>query len=171
MHQVMECKTIKTMKAISKAVTTIDTPIGPITLVANGEKIVNVVLGKKAKSEGSAKVFDEARKQFRQYFQGKIDRFQLPLEVQGTDFQKAVWREIAKVGFGKNISYGQIAKKIGKPMASRAVGAAVGANPTPLIVGCHRVLGSTGRITGFTGAKGIKTKAWLLDHEGIEFLA
>ena len=139
-------------------------------LVAIGEKIVAVEIGKKAKDEGSSKVFGEARKQFQQYFQGKIDRFELPIEVKGTEFQESVWKEIAKLGFGKNTSYGQIAKRIGKPLASRAVGAAVGANPTPLIVGCHRVLGSSGKITGFTGGKGLKTKAWLLNHEGIDFL-
>lgn len=159
------------MKALARAVTTIESPIGPITLVSNGEKIVAVVLGKRAKPEGSAKIFDQAKKQFDDYFKGKIERFQLPIEVQGTEFQKSVWKEIAKLGFGKNTSYGQIAQKIGKPMAYRAVGAAVGANPTPLIVGCHRVLGSSGKITGFTGGKGIKTKAWLLEHEGIAYLS
>jgi methylated-DNA-[protein]-cysteine S-methyltransferase len=159
------------MKLSSRAVTTIESPIGPIALVSSGEKIVAVEIGKRAKPEGSSKILVEAKKQFQEYFQGKIDRFQLPIEVSGTDFQKSVWKEIAKQGFGRTISYGQIAQKIGKPLASRAVGAAVGANPTPLIVGCHRVLGSTGKITGFTGGKGIKTKAWLLRHEGIDFIA
>ncbi len=158
------------MKLPPKAVTTISSPIGPITLIAQGEKLIRVELGIKAKPQGQAKIFDLAQKQFEQYFSGKLSRFSLPLEVSGTEFQKAVWKEIAKLPLGKTISYGEIAAKLGKPLASRAVGAAVGSNPTPLVVGCHRVLGSTGKITGFTGGEGIKTKAWLLNHEGIEFL-
>jgi methylated-DNA-[protein]-cysteine S-methyltransferase len=159
------------MKLSPKAVITLTSPIGPITLIAQGEKLVHVELGKKAKTEGSAKVLDEAKKQFRDYFAGKLTRFSLPIEVSGTEFQKAVWKEIAKLPAGKTLSYGEIAAKLGKPLASRAVGAAVGANPTPLIVGCHRILGSSGKITGFTGGDGIKTKAWLLNHENIEFRA
>lgn len=157
------------MKLSPKAVASVDSPIGPITLIAQGEKIVRVELGKKARAEGSSKVLTEAKNQIAAYFAGKIERFSVPIEAVGTEFQKAVWKEIAKLGFGKAISYGEIAAKIGKPQASRAVGSAVGSNPTPLLVGCHRVLGSSGKITGFTGAKGIKTKAWLLDHEQIEF--
>jgi methylated-DNA-[protein]-cysteine S-methyltransferase len=157
------------MKLSSKAVASLDTPIGPITLIAQGEKIVRVELGKKARAEGSSKVLTEAKKQLDDYFSGNLERFSVPVEATGTEFQKSVWKEISKIGFGRQLSYGEIAAKIGNPAASRAVGAAVGSNPTPLLVGCHRVLGSTGKITGFTGGKGIKTKAWLLDHEQIEF--
>jgi methylated-DNA-[protein]-cysteine S-methyltransferase len=157
------------MKLSSKAVASLDTPIGPITLIAQGEKIVRVELGKKARAEGSSKVLTEAKKQLADYFSGKLERFSVPVEATGTEFQKSVWKEISKIGFGRKLSYGEIAAKIGNPAASRAVGAAVGSNPTPLLVGCHRILGSTGKITGFTGGKGIKTKAWLLDHEQIEF--
>jgi methylated-DNA-[protein]-cysteine S-methyltransferase len=157
------------MKLSPKAVASVDTPIGPITLIAQGEKIVRVELGKKARAEGSSKVLTEAKNQLSAYFSGKLERFTVPIEAVGTEFQKSVWKEIAKIGFGRKLSYGEIAAKIGNPAASRAVGAAVGSNPTPLLVGCHRVLGSTGKITGFTGGKGIKTKAWLLDHEQIDF--
>jgi methylated-DNA-[protein]-cysteine S-methyltransferase len=157
------------MKLSPKAVASLDTPIGPITLIAQGEKIIRVELGKKARPEGSSKVLTEARNQLEAYFSGKLERFTVPIETVGTEFQKSVWKEISKIGFGRKLSYGQIAAKIGNPAASRAVGAAVGSNPTPLLVGCHRVLGSTGKITGFTGGKGIKTKAWLLEHEQIEF--
>jgi len=159
------------MKLSPKAVASVESPIGPITLIAQGEKIVRVELGKKARAEGSSKVLKDAKNQIAAYFAGKLERFTLPIEAVGTEFQKSVWKEISKIGFGRKISYGEIAAKIGNPAASRAVGAAVGSNPTPLLVGCHRVLGSTGKITGFTGAKGIKTKAWLLDHEEIEFRA
>jgi methylated-DNA-[protein]-cysteine S-methyltransferase len=157
------------MKLSPKAVASVESPIGPITLIAQGEKIVRVELGKRARAEGSPKVLTEAKKQLEAYFSGKLERFSVPIEAVGTEFQKSVWKEIAKIGFGRQLSYGEIAAKIGKPAASRAVGAAVGSNPTPLLVGCHRILGSTGKITGFTGAKGIKTKAWLLNHEQIEF--
>jgi methylated-DNA-[protein]-cysteine S-methyltransferase len=159
----------KSMKLSPKAVASVDSPIGPITLIAQGEKIVRVEIGKKARAEGSSKVLTEAKKQLDAYFSGTLERFSVPIEAVGTEFQKSVWKEIAKISFGRQLSYGEIAAKIGNPAASRAVGAAVGSNPTPLLVGCHRVLGSTGKITGFTGGKGIKTKAWLLDHEQIEF--
>ena len=157
------------MKLSPKAVASVDTPIGPITLIAQGEKIVRVELGKKARAEGDSKVLNEAKNQIAAYFAGKLERFTVPIEAVATEFQKSVWKEIAKIGFGRQLSYGEIAAKIGNPAASRAVGAAVGSNPTPLLVGCHRVLGSTGKITGFTGGKGNKTKAWLLNHEQIEF--
>jgi len=157
------------MKLSPKAVASVESPIGPITLIAQGEKIVRVELGKKARAEGSSKVLTEAKSQLAAYFSGKLERFTVPIDAVGTEFQKSVWKEIAKIGFGRKLSYGEIAAKIGNPAASRAVGAAVGSNPTPLLVGCHRVLGSTGKITGFTGGKGTKTKAWLLDHEQIEF--
>lgn len=109
----------------------------------------------------------EAKKQLTAYFAGKLTRFDLPLDLQGTEFQKAVWKQISKVGFGKTVSYADIAAKLGKPLASRAVGGAVGSNPIPLIVGCHRVLGASGRITGYSGGDGLPTKRWLLTLEDI----
>ena len=114
-------------------------------------------------------VLQDAAKQIDSYLKGSQSKFNLPLKVSGTPFQLAVWKAIAKVPFGKTVSYGEIAKAIGKPLASRAVGAAVGANPTPLLVGCHRVLGSNGSLTGYSGGQGLKTKKLLLDHEGIEY--
>ena len=144
-------------------------PFGFITITAEAEKITAVELCKKANSLGSSKVLEQAAKQIDLYLKGSLPKFSLPLKVSGTPFQLAVWKAIAKVPFGKTVSYGEIAKAIGKPQASRAVGAAVGANPTPLLVGCHRVLGSNGSLTGYSGGQGIKTKKLLLDHEGIEY--
>jgi methylated-DNA-[protein]-cysteine S-methyltransferase len=144
-------------------------PFGFITLTAEAEKITSVELCKKVTSLGSSKVLDEAGKQLALYLKGALPKFSLPLKVSGTPFQVAVWKAIAKVPFGKTVSYGEIAAGIGKPLASRAVGAAVGANPTPLLVGCHRVLGSSGSITGYSGGQGIKTKKLLLEHEGISY--
>ena len=144
-------------------------PFGFITITAEDEKITSVELCKKANSVGSSKVLEDAAKQLDLYLEGNLPKFSLPLRVSGTPFQLAVWKAIAKVPFGKTISYGEIAKSIGKPQAVRAVGAAVGANPTPLVVGCHRVLGSNGSLTGYSGGQGIKTKKLLLDHEGIDY--
>ena len=144
-------------------------PFGFITITAEDEKITSVELCKKANSVGSSKVLEDAAKQIDLYLKGNLPKFHLPLKVLGTPFQLAVWKAIAKVPFGKTISYGEIAAAIGKPQAARAVGAAVGANPTPLLVGCHRVLGSNGSLTGYSGGQGIKTKKLLLDHEGIDY--
>ena len=144
-------------------------PFGFITITAEAEKITAVELCKKVTSLGTSRVLDEAGKQLALYLKGSLPKFSLPLKVSGTPFQLAVWKTIAKVPFGKTVSYGEIATAIGKPLVSRAVGAAVGANPTPLLVGCHRVLGSNGSITGYSGGQGIKTKKLLLDHEGISY--
>ena len=144
-------------------------PFGFITITAEDEKITSVELCKKATSVGSSKVLEDAAKQLDLYLKGTLPKFSLPLKVSGTPFQLAVWKAMANVPFGKSISYGEIAAAIGKPQAARAVGAAVGANPTPLLVGCHRVLGSNGSLTGYSGGQGIKTKKLLLDHEGIDY--
>jgi methylated-DNA-[protein]-cysteine S-methyltransferase len=85
----------------------------------------------------------------------------------GTEFQKSVWKQISKIPFGKLKTYKDIADAIGKPKAARAVGGAVGSNPVPLVVGCHRVLGASGEITGYSGGDGLPTKRWLLQHEGL----
>ena len=144
-------------------------PFGFITITAEDEKITSVELCKKANTIGSSKVLEDAAKQLDLYLKGNLPKFHLPLKVLGTPFQLAVWKAIAKVPFGKTISYGEIAAAIGKPQAARAVGAAVGANPTPLLVGCHRVLGSNRSLTGYSGGQGVKTKKLLLDHEGIDY--
>ena len=120
-------------------------------------------------SIGASKVLDQAGEQLKLYLEDSLTKFTLPLKVSGTPFQLAVWRAISKVPFGKTISYGQIAAQIGKPLAARAVGAAVGANPTPLLVGCHRVLGSNASLTGYSGGQGLPTKKLLLQHENIEY--
>jgi methylated-DNA-[protein]-cysteine S-methyltransferase len=144
-------------------------PFGFITVTAEDKKITSVELCKKATSLGSSKVLEDAAKQLDSYLKGTLPKFSLPLKVSGTPFQLAVWKAIANVPFGKTVSYGEIAAAIGKPQAARAVGAAIGANPTPLLVGCHRVLGSNGSLTGYSGGQGIKTKKLLLDHEGISY--
>jgi len=146
-----------------------DSPIGWITIQAEGEKITSLVMSHKDANLGSSKILAEAKKQVLAYLAGKLTKFDLPVQLVGTEFQKAVWKVIAKTGFGKTVTYGDIGEKIGKPLAARAIGGAVGANPVPLIVGCHRVLGSNKKITGYSGGEGIPTKEWLLELEGIEY--
>jgi methylated-DNA-[protein]-cysteine S-methyltransferase len=148
---------------------TLTSPIGPITLTSVDQKIVSVQLSKAIRPLGHCPVLERARGQIAEYFSGNLKKFRLPVSVSGTKFQKAVWDEIAKVPFGAVISYGQIASKLENPKAARAVGMAVACNPIPLIIGCHRVLGAAGQLTGYSGGQGIKTKIALLDHEGISY--
>ncbi len=153
--------------------TTIDTTIGPIELVATNLGLRAALLpgerpGRLA-SEGSAvpqaghPVLDQAVDELTAYFAGELVEFAVPLDLAGSPFQLAVWAELTRIPFGETISYGELARRIGNPVASRAVGAANGANPLPIIVPCHRVIGSGGKLTGFGG--GLPIKQWLLDHE------
>lgn len=146
-----------------------ESPIGAITIESTNEKITRLTIGETKPHLGSSKILGEARRQLNAYFAGKLTTFDLPVQLEGTEFQKAVWKQIAKVGFGKTTSYAKIAEKLGKPLASRAVGGAVGANPVPLIVGCHRVLGASGKITGYSGGEGLPTKRLLLQLESIDY--
>lgn len=146
-----------------------ESPIGAITIESANEKITRLTIGETKPHFGSSKILSEAKRQLNAYFAGKLTAFDLPVQLKGTVFQKAVWKQIAKVGFGKTTSYAKIAEKLGKPLASRAVGGAVGANPVPLIVGCHRVLGASGNITGYSGGEGLPTKRLLLQLESIDY--
>lgn len=108
-------------------------------------------------------LFLQAIDQLNAYFKGELTRFDLELNIQGTDFQKMVWKELVKIPYGETISYGQLAKRIGNPKASRAVGMANGKNPISIIIPCHRVIGKNGSLTGFGG--GLEVKKNLLDLE------
>lgn len=154
-------------------------PIGRISLFARDEKIVQVVLEPKgaravehlakAGSKGSEKVLQSAQKQIVAYLEGKSHVLDFDYSISGTKFQEAVWKTISKIKFGQTLTYAQIAQKVGSPAAVRAVGGAVGANPLPLRIGCHRVLGSGGKITGYSGGNGLETKEKLLALELIEY--
>ncbi len=153
---------------------TIDSPIGPIVLKALENTVVKLdLLGSVPASadEGPepSQVLIEAATQLRDFFAGKRKNLDFAVAYEGTDFQRAVWGEIAKVGFGEAITYADIARRIGNPSAVRAVGGAVGSNPVPLVIGCHRILGAGDRITGYSGGDGLPTKRWLLAHEGINY--
>lgn len=152
----------------------IDSPIGRIEVASDGDAIVSLAIERaghlpwEQEPERSTAVLDRAVEQLRGYFAGERHDFDVPVKLGGTEFQRAVWDELARVPFGGVLSYGEIGMSTGRATAGRAVGGAVGANPIPIIVPCHRVLASDGRITGYSGGNGIPTKVWLLDHEGIE---
>jgi methylated-DNA-[protein]-cysteine S-methyltransferase len=109
--------------------------------------------------------FLEVRRQLTAYFDGELQQFDLPHFLTGTVFQKSVWRHLATIPFGETQTYGQLAATLERPKASRAVGAANGSNPLPIILPCHRVIGANGSLTGFGG--GLPTKEYLLRHEGV----
>ena len=145
-------------------------PIGTLTLAADDQGLRHIVFPDGSRSfrtpthwQQAPEKFADTISQLDEYFAGKRTHFTLRLCPQGTDFQQSVWGELQRVGFGHTTSYGHIAKRLGKPGASRAVGAANGANPIPIVIPCHRIIGASGKLTGFGG--GLPTKQWLLAHE------
>jgi methylated-DNA-[protein]-cysteine S-methyltransferase len=165
------------MKSEIRCTKLLDTPVGTLAILANDFALVALEFVPKGASRleftSSTQAQSHAEKAVEwlsEYFSGSKDGPAVALELQGTDFQKSVWAQITSIGYGKTLTYGQIAARIGKPKASRAVGAAVGANPIPLIVPCHRVMGSSGKITGYSGGDGIPTKMKLLELERIAYV-
>lgn len=140
---------------------TFHSPIGPLTAVVDGEGRLKLLTFREATPSGDCTA---VHAQLQEYFGGKRQTFDVPLALQGTEFQLAVWNELLRVPYGDTITYAELARRIGRPSAIRAVGAANGANPIPVIVPCHRVIGSNGTLTGYGG--GIERKQWLLAHEG-----
>lgn len=147
-----------------------DTPIGRLLLVADDHGLRHVDfpgVDQAARIElhwhRGGRRLGVATEQLDAYFAGRLDAFDVVLAAEGTAFRKIVWEELARIPYAATISYGELARRIGKPSASRAVGAANGANPIPIIVPCHRVIGSNGALTGFGG--GLPIKRWLLEHE------
>ncbi|HVI00310.1 MAG TPA: methylated-DNA--[protein]-cysteine S-methyltransferase, partial [Enhygromyxa sp.] len=110
-------------------------------------------------------ILRKAAVQLEQWFAGERQAFDLPLAAAGTGFQRTVWSALQAIPFGQTRSYGQLAIDLGRPQASRAVGAANGRNPIPIVVPCHRVIGQDGSLTGYAG--GLAAKRWLLAHEGV----
>jgi len=150
-----------------------DSPIGRLELTSDGESVVSLSIERAGSlpleefPERPNPVLEEAVRQLGEYFAGTRRDFDLPVRLDGTDFQRSVWQQLSGLGWGEVASYGSVGAATGRPTAGRAVGGAVGANPIPIIVPCHRILASNGKITGYSGGNGIPTKAWLLDHEGI----
>ena len=153
--------------------TVTDSPVGRLTLVASDDGLAGILWEKERRDrvrlqldaeDGRHPVLVETRRQLTEYFAGRRQAFSLKLDFNGTAFQKQVWNALLTIPFGETRSYGEIARQIGRPAAARAVGAANGKNPVSIVAPCHRVIGSTGTLTGFAG--GLEAKARLLALEG-----
>jgi methylated-DNA-[protein]-cysteine S-methyltransferase len=142
---------------------TVDTPIGPLLLRAHDGCLSRIEFGSPAACGSSAPPFPEAEGQLHSYFAGELERFELPLAPVGTAFQRSVWDALAEIPYGTTTTYSELAARIGRPNACRAVGAANGRNPLPVVVPCHRVIGATGALTGYGG--GVELKRHLLAFE------
>lgn len=149
-------------------VNTLESPIGTVSVGVKDGGVTWVHLGDArpcltSTTEQDAEVMKWTLRELDEYFKGNLTVFTVPLAAKGTPFQHRVWSELVQIPFGVTTSYGAIAKKLGDPLLSRAVGTANGSNPIAIIVPCHRVVGSNGHLTGYAG--GIERKKWLLDHE------
>ena len=147
----------------------LDTPIGRLVLECDGDVLVGVWLPHERRhgrrdTDDVPPVLKEAATQLEEYFAGERREFDVPMELDGTAFQREVWAELTRIPYGETISYGELARRVGRPSAPRAVGQANGRNPIPIIVPCHRVLASNG-IGGYGG--GLKVKRALLAVEGV----
>jgi methylated-DNA-[protein]-cysteine S-methyltransferase len=144
---------------------TFDTPIGSLRATADDHALVELHFTVDGLSgQAGSPVLRQTITQLTEYFSGTRRTLDVPLAPRGTEFQLAVWNELLRIPYGHTVSYAEIAHRIGRPSAIRAVGAANGANPIPVIVPCHRVIGSNGSLTGYGG--GIERKQWLLALEG-----
>ena len=139
-----------------------DTPVGEMYLCGNDTAITQLRFGH-SEAEAPSPLLLEAEKELLEYFAGKRKEFDLPLEPEGTGFQKKVWQALRDIPFGETRSYGEIAAAVGNPKACRAVGMANNRNPIAIITPCHRVIGADGKLTGYAGGLGIKE--FLLEHE------
>ena len=151
--------------------TVVDSPCGPLTLVADGDALCGLYMHEQRHrpaeptfgSCGAGAVFERTEAQLDEYFAGRRREFDLPLVFHGTPFQRSVWTALLDIPYGETASYGELARLLGKPAAARAVGLANGKNPISIVVPCHRVIGSTGSLTGYGG--GLERKQYLLDFE------
>lgn len=151
--------------------TYIPSPLGDLLVAGDGETLhlISFPTGNKTLQHAdhwqrNDKMFKDVAAQLDAYFAGTLKEFDVLLTLDGTDFQNQIWKNLATIPYGETATYGEMAKKAGRPKASRAVGAANGANPLPIVLPCHRVIGSTGALTGFGG--GMDAKKFLLGLEG-----
>src|SRR5437868_4583065 len=145
---------------------TMRSPIGTLCLCAEDDQLVGLYLPDRpapSGPRGRGGILARTAAQLTEYFAGERRDFDLALAPSGTEFQRTVWHALADIPFGTTCSYGDLARVVGRPSASRAVGAANGKNPIAIILPCHRVIGSNGTLTGYGG--GLPMKRWLLDHE------
>jgi methylated-DNA-[protein]-cysteine S-methyltransferase len=149
---------------------TTDSPIGELLVLGDAESVHGLLMNgdgdfdsRKVELTHDQQAFSDTIDQLAEYFAGDRDSFDLPLEPEGTEFQRAVWNALEEIPFGETRSYGEIALAVGRPKAARAVGMANNRNPIAVIVPCHRVIGAGGALVGYAG--GLERKTWLLDHE------
>jgi methylated-DNA-[protein]-cysteine S-methyltransferase len=157
--------------------TEIESPVGQLLLAADeaGLRHVLFVNGKRTvgpdpawrEDRGS---FTDSIRELRAYCSGELERFSLPLAPEGTPFQLEVWRRLCEIPYGETISYGDLARRLGNPGASRAVGLANGTNPIPIVIPCHRVIGSNGALTGYGGGLSVKEKLLALERRQLRLL-
>jgi methylated-DNA-[protein]-cysteine S-methyltransferase len=162
---------------MTRCYTRIESPLGPLLLVADdaGLREIFFVNGRHHAQPKSSWIedqapFAEAVRQLQAYFAGELESFNLKLAPEGTPFQQEVWRRLCDIPYGETISYGTLAGRIGNPKASRAVGLANGSNPIPIVIPCHRVIGSNGKLTGYGGGLPIKEKLLALERRQLRLL-
>jgi methylated-DNA-[protein]-cysteine S-methyltransferase len=151
----------------------LETPVGTLRLVSDGSALTAIEFEGRyrdgaGEESASDPVLSDCSDQLREYFAGRRTRFDLPLSPEGTAFQQSVWQALGDIPFGAQRSYADIARAIGRPGAARAVGAANGRNPLPIVVPCHRVVGSDGSLTGYAGGLEIKRRLLALEGSGVE---
>jgi methylated-DNA-[protein]-cysteine S-methyltransferase len=146
---------------------TVDSPVGLLGLEASDTGLTTLHLDAPPdfapRDSASDKLLEAATGQLREYFEGSRRRFDLPLDQQGSDFQRSVWNVLCSIPYGATVTYGEIARRVGMPRGAQAVGLACGSNPIAIVVPCHRVLGADGRLTGYAG--GVTRKSELLAWE------
>jgi methylated-DNA-[protein]-cysteine S-methyltransferase len=150
--------------------TALDSPVGPLRLFASGQSLrqIDFMAGRNpalpdASWREDRALFGNIIRQLEAYFAGELESFDLPLHPKGTAFQVRVWRQLCEIPYGETISYGELARRIGNPNASRAVGLANGANPIPIVIPCHRVIGTSGKLVGYGGGLEVKEKLLALE--------
>jgi methylated-DNA-[protein]-cysteine S-methyltransferase len=155
-----------------------ESPFGPLLLAGSdsGLKLVSFAAGRRTRRiepewQADSSAFCEVMRQLQSYFSGKRAHFDLPLVLEGTDFQNRVWTALQSIPYGDTISYKQLAEEVGSPKAVRAVGAANGANPIPIIIPCHRVIGKDGSLTGFGGGLPLKRKLLELESRQLKLIS
>jgi methylated-DNA-[protein]-cysteine S-methyltransferase len=164
---------MRTIASAARTHVTLASPVGPLTIVAEDGKITGLYMDAQRHAPGpesfgppadsAEEPYATAAAQLRAYFDGELTEFALPLSPAGTDFQRRVWAGLLAIPYGETVTYGELARRLGSPAASRAVGLANGKNPIAIVVPCHRVVGSDGSLTGYGG--GLDRKRFLLALE------
>jgi methylated-DNA-[protein]-cysteine S-methyltransferase len=156
------------------SLTEVESPVGLLRLAADDQALrrIDFAHRKRATNQSTpaTALLEETIRQLRAYFSGKLEQFDLPLAPQGTPFQLEVWRRLCEIPYGETISYGELARRMGNPKASRAVGLANGSNPISIVIPCHRVIGSNGKLTGYGGGLPIKEKLLALERRQLRLL-